>query len=89
MEFKKGSKLTKKEALKGHISSTIGKNCGDNDHFCKGAMLVFELNETIQRMQECIDAQQKQLDLLSSAECRDHEQIERCKKLMEASVEKF
>lgn len=70
-------------------SSTIGKNCGDNDHFCKGAMLVFELNETIQRMQECIDAQQKQLDLLSSAECRDHEQIERCKKLMEASVEKF
>ena len=70
------------------IASLIGRDCGDKEHWCKGAEMVLQLTQTIQQMQRQIDWLEKRVDLVDAAEGRDHKQIERCREALFLSAKK-
>ena len=70
------------------MASLIGRDCGNAEHFCKGAELVLELTKTVQMMQLQLDEQRKEIAGIRDAECRDHKQIEKCRKALFLSAKK-
>ena len=62
------------------------KQCGDAEHFCKGADIAKTVALCVQDMQRQIDRLISKVDSIAAAECRDHEQLERCRKLLSDSA---